>query len=208
MPYVPPKYPAKIPTYNEIWPWLDDIDWAKSTLWDALVKELRAVIIELGVLPKGAYADVAARLTALSQAAIPSGMIAIWHGLIANIPAGWILCDGTNGTPNLLDKFVKGAPTATNPGATGGAASVTLDLTQIPSHPHTIPGSGTHTHPYNSGADPEDDGPYTNAVTPQSARASGAGGEHNHGGNTGNAGGGLSHENRPPYYEVAFIMKT
>ena len=57
---------------------------------------------------------------------VPSGTIAMWHGTIANIPAGWIICDGNNGTPNLLAKFVEGVATAaTNPGATGGATSKT-----------------------------------------------------------------------------------
>lgn len=56
--------------------------------------------------------------------AVPSGIIGIWHGLITNIPSGWIICDGNSGTPNLLAKFVEGVATAlTNPGATGGATS-------------------------------------------------------------------------------------
>ena len=37
-----------------------------------------------------------------------SGMIMIWSGSIANIPSGWLLCDGNNGTPNLSGKFVLG----------------------------------------------------------------------------------------------------
>ncbi len=66
--------------------------------------------------------------------AIPPGLIAMWHGLIANIPAGWALCDGTGGTPNLIAKFVEGVATAaTNPGATGGS---TLKTTG--GHTHTI----------------------------------------------------------------------
>ncbi len=66
--------------------------------------------------------------------AIQPGLIAMWHGLIANIPAGWALCDGTGGTPNLIAKFVEGVATAaTNPGATGGS---TLKTTG--GHTHTI----------------------------------------------------------------------
>jgi len=57
--------------------------------------------------------------------AIPAGLILLWHGLLANIPAGWVLCDGTNGTPDLRSKFVKGTAAATNPGDTGGAATHT-----------------------------------------------------------------------------------
>jgi len=58
--------------------------------------------------------------------AVPSGLIAMWHGTIATIPAGWLICDGGNGTPNLLAKFVEGVATAaTNPGATGGSTAKT-----------------------------------------------------------------------------------
>lgn len=57
---------------------------------------------------------------------LPPGIICMWHGLLANIPGGWGLCDGTNGTPNLTNTFVKGVATnATNPGATGGSATHT-----------------------------------------------------------------------------------
>lgn len=54
---------------------------------------------------------------------LPAGLIVMWGGLVANIPSGWVLCDGNNGTPNLTDRFVKG--TSGNPGATGGAATHT-----------------------------------------------------------------------------------
>lgn len=197
MSYTPPKYPGEIPTYADIWPYVDDKDWMNQACWDALIKELRACLIELGVNPKGAYADVAARLTALSQAAIPSGLIAMWHGLIANIPAGWVICDGNNGTPNLLDKFVKGVPTAaTNPGSTGG----------VTNHKHTQP---THTHPNNfsipnHSLEPAEmyfSNPLECAFSPGSHPISG-GVQSGGGDDTGET------DARPPYYEVAFIMKT
>lgn len=40
---------------------------------------------------------------------VPSGGIILWKGTIATIPSGWALCDGTNGTPDLRDKFIVGA---------------------------------------------------------------------------------------------------
>ena len=47
-------------------------------------------------------------------------------GTIAQIPAGFLICDGNNGTPNLLTRFLQGVATAaTDPGATGGATSKT-----------------------------------------------------------------------------------
>jgi hypothetical protein len=63
---------------------------------------------------------------------VPRGMINLWYGSIATIPAGWALCDGSNGTPNLRDRFVVGAGSTYSVGATGGSANATLV-----SHTHT-----------------------------------------------------------------------
>jgi len=56
---------------------------------------------------------------ATAPSSFTSGMILLWSGSIASIPAGWVLCDGTNSTPNLQGLFVVGAG-ATSPAATGG----------------------------------------------------------------------------------------
>src|SRR5688572_20346960 len=53
---------------------------------------------------------------------IPAGIIVMWHGLLSAIPTGWALCDGQNGTPDLREKFAKGAAADADPGDTGGAA--------------------------------------------------------------------------------------
>jgi len=59
----------------------------------------------------------------------------MWAGLVANIPAGWNLCDGNNGTPNLTDRFIKGGV----PGSTGGAATHTHAAHSSPmNHTHTV----------------------------------------------------------------------
>ena len=47
----------------------------------------------------------------------PSGGIIMWSGTLANIPSGWFLCDGANGTPDLRSKMVPCVAAATNPGA-------------------------------------------------------------------------------------------
>ncbi len=74
-----------------------------------------------------------------TPAAVPSGIIDMWHGTIANIPAGYLICDGNNSTPNLLARFVQGVATAaTDPGATGGASNKTTT-----GHVH---GSAAHQH--------------------------------------------------------------
>ena len=41
--------------------------------------------------------------------AAPRGLIGLWSGAADTVPQGWALCDGTNGTPDLRDKFVVGA---------------------------------------------------------------------------------------------------
>ncbi|WKV16960.1 hypothetical protein [Microcystis phage MJing1] len=107
-----------------------------------------------------------ARITALeARPVIPAGLIAKWSGTVATIPTGWALCNGSNGTPDLTDKFVIGAGGTRAPGATGGAASVntsaagahahggatqghTLTAAQIPPHQHTgsTNGAGDHSH--------------------------------------------------------------
>lgn len=73
-------------------------------------------------------------LYGVNDGSIPSGIIVIWHGTIANIPSGYVICDGNNSTPNLLAKFIEGVATAaTNPGTTGGATSKTSS-----GHTHSI----------------------------------------------------------------------
>lgn len=67
---------------------------------------------------------------------LPTGIIAMWSGTIATIPAGWALCDGTNSTPDLRDKFVIGAK---QDDAGVAKTNVTGSLTQSG-------GAATHTH--------------------------------------------------------------
>lgn len=89
----------------------------------------------------------------LKQAAnvlLPSGVIIQWHGSVATIPAGWVLCDGTNATPDLRDKFVIGASTSGtyNAAATGGAASASPTSSSAGAHTHggATGAGGGHTH--------------------------------------------------------------
>ena len=353
MPYVPPKYPAEIPSAVDLPDRTNDRDWLYAARYNELKKEIRACLTELGVLPKGSFADVTARLTALALKtnvlqlnnttpytpttdyhpatmkfvldnivddhgnlagladddhsqyhndargdsrylnkenttpftpdadyepatkkyiddaviddhgnlagladddhslyhndargdsrylnkenttpftpdadyepatkkyiddlisgipAIPAGLICIWSGTLANIPTGWALCDGGGGRPNLIDKFVKGIATAgTNPGTLGGAASVTLTASQIPSHKHSISSDGDHTHTIRNSEDVEGGSRAAAASYDAGTITTSSNGAHSHGGDTGLIGGGGSHENRPPYYEVAYIIKT
>lgn len=77
-----------------------------------------------------------------SWAFVPVGGIILWSGLLASLPANWQICNGTNGTPNLRDRFVIGAGGAYAVGATGGAATINIQH----SHTSTTASSGAHTH--------------------------------------------------------------
>jgi len=84
------------------------------------------------------------------------GTITIWHGAVADIPGGRALCDGSNGTPDLRDKFIAGAGGAEySPGDQGGAKTMPHTHTG-PSHAHTGP-SHTHTGPNHRHIAPEHD---------------------------------------------------
>src|SRR3990167_3705731 len=72
---------------------------------------------------------------------IPAGVIVLWSGLLANIPSGWALCDGTAGTPDLRDRFVVGAAAAADPGTLGWASSLSHSGTAVAAHAVTQPRS-------------------------------------------------------------------
>lgn len=110
-----------------------------------------------------------ARQTIGPQSGAPHGGIALWSGALVDIPAGWALCNGANGTPDLRGRFVMGAAAGADPGATGGADSYILSTAQMPSHTHTASSgtAGSHTH----------------------TASSGSAGAHTHSGSTSSAGG-------------------
>lgn len=67
---------------------------------------------------------------------IPVGMIMMWYGSTGSIPAGWQLCDGTNGTPDLRNKFVLGAGSTYGVLSTGGALTGSGTTSAAGSHSH------------------------------------------------------------------------
>ena len=144
--------------------------------------------------------------TAVS-AAIPSGGIIIWSGSAASIPSGWYLCNGSNSTPDLRDRFVVGAGSTYAVAATGGSANAI-----VVSHTHTAtvtdPG---HTHTTQGQADADSNG--LNGAYNSSTRNSGQGiaiGSNTTGisvgiSTTGSSG---TNANLPPYYALCYIMKA
>lgn len=154
--------------------------------------------------------DVGLALQQAIALTFPTGGIIMWSGAIIDIPGGWLLCDGTNGTPDLRDRFVVGAGATYSVDDTGGSASVTLTEAQLPAHSHTGTTNTTGSHEHGagnalvvqSGAGAWARAP--NGLTPNTDSA----GQHSHTLNINNTGGGEAHENRPPYFALAFIMKV
>lgn len=155
----------------------------------------------------------------LWNAVVPSGGIIMWSGSIATIPEGWLLCDGTNGTPNLLDRFVVGAGLTYNVGTTGGSAD-----SIVPSHTHTAASASTstvsdpgHIHGLNGqsytgygNAGIVDGGGAGNPFGPQNMNAAVTGIAVAVATTTIVTAAGVSPTggNLPPYYALAYIMKT
>jgi hypothetical protein len=135
---------------------------------------------------------------------IPLGGIIMWSGAVANIPSGWSLCDGGNGTPDLRSRFVVGASgpsgpggrTRFDPGSTGGSETFTLSVAQLPPHSHNYndiyfsENQGQNQGYLGSRSSDNDNQPLT---TPRT---------------TDNTGSGAAIDARPPFYALAFIMRT
>jgi len=161
----------------------------------------------------------------------PIGGIIMWSGALNAIPAGWALCNGQNGIPDLQERFVVGAGSADNisvPGSTqyalnakGGENSVTLSESTIPSHRHSgytsTDGAHSHTGQENARADNDDNDGIGYYIGGRGGSFNNNGGNgyilstgsaHKHYFSTNPTGGGQSHENRPPYYALAYIMRT
>ena len=141
-----------------------------------------------------------------TQANLPIGVIIMWSGSTSGLPYGWVLCDGstypvgstgTITTPDLRSKFIVGASNANNGpggltiynvGSVGGEETHTLSQGEMPLHSHfvnsispggTLPGFAYHND---------------NQLVSEGSISESAGSN-------------LPHENRPPYYALAFIMK-
>ena len=161
-------------------------------------------------------------IAASSGGSIPAGIIVMWSGLLSNIPSGWHLCDGTSGTPDLREKFIKGSAAGVNPGVTGGSNTHTHDAHSASGFTHDSVVVAAHSNLAHSGTDVSAHNPYTTSVdngtdkevvssipvhtvTQPSTHTGISHTAHTHTGH-----GSKSHStesNEPVYYSLAFIMK-
>jgi len=143
---------------------------------------------------------------------VPAGIIGIWSGSVASIPSGWVICNGSNGTPDLRNLFVVGAGDTYAVGATGGSNTVTLAETNLPGHTHSVSGTtasdGAHTH--NVSGNTSNTGAHTHNVSGNTSNT----GAHTHSGSTSNTGGhshnsdNVGGQNYSPFQDSNFPIKT
>ncbi|MEL6539404.1 MAG: hypothetical protein AAFP93_01345, partial [Bacteroidota bacterium] len=137
----------------------------------------------------------------------------------SDIPAGWALCDGSQGTPDLRSRFIVGVGQGKglseyDQNATGGAERITLQKNEMPRHNHygCVEEDGSHTHeifgnkhsghPWHNRNDRVATSDATGGPSIHTQRVGG----HKH--TIEWDGGSEAHENRPPYHALSFIMKT
>lgn len=177
-----------------------------------------------------------ARIGSLKQMSkrIPPVKTALpYFGSIAGIPEGWQLCDGSNGTPDLRGKFVVGLDQGSDDyesvGQQGGEAKHTLSLSEMPRHMHSgsTNSGGSHQHGYkdsyfientpNTGYESEyaganlkgsGDTDNDNSYIYYRNRYTESAGSHTHSLSLNFSGSSQAHENRPPYYTIAYIAYT
>jgi hypothetical protein len=135
---------------------------------------------------------------------VPRGTIVMWSNYLGDsIPTGWQLCDGTNSTPDLRDKFIVGSGSSYAVGNTGGSKDAV-----VVAHSHTITDPGhLHTSMYVNW------GSITNLFTYNASPGARSGGVQNTSSSTtgitvNSTGQSGTNANLPPYYALAFIIKT
>ena len=194
---------------------------------------------------------------------VPKGAIIMWSGGVDQVPPGWALCDGTNETPDLRDRFIVAAGGAYPVEDTGGAAAHKLTVDEMPGHTHAQNGhnhtQNSHNHGQNAHGHSATTGHQSKGHTHKANQTMGSVGHnklgdqqmsagpgtdfwnHKHYSTTSgisanhshavtvsnktatnkavtatnktatatnkNTGGGSAHENRPPYFALAFIMR-
>lgn len=142
---------------------------------------------------------------------VPSGVIMMWSGSNNSIPSGFVLCNGSNGTPDLRNRFIVGSGSSYSTGNTGGANSVTLSISQMPSHNHSASSSVSdpgHSHSFKGATGSSGSGTSSRDSVPETQQTGSSTTGISVSTSIGNTGGNSSHENRPPYYALAYIMKT
>ena len=134
---------------------------------------------------------------------IPIGGIIMWSGI--TVPDGWALCNGSNGTPDLRNKFIMGKNSVGDLiGLQGGREYVTLTVANLPAHNHLYAGDDQVDHIGDGNYKAWDNVVSRPGSYDATSNTSGAGTIYR----TSNTGSGTSFSILPPYYKLAFIMRV
>ena len=142
----------------------------------------------------------------------PIGSIVMWAGDPESLLSGWVLCDGSNGTPDLRDKMIRGASTDIDILSTGGSVSHTHSLSDG-AHKHGTGNTSSASIPLHSHEVSDTPGPLYDGNTDVDQQAPSTSFSHSHGYSSS---GGHAHAVSspdaflayPPYYNLAFIMRV
>lgn len=218
---------------NDAWISLGNVDNSTDTF--SLVSSAALTGSPTSNTPSASDDSTRIATTAFVRDIIPTGVIVMWSGSIASIPAGWYVCDGNNGTPDLRNRFV----IAANADDSGVAkTAITGSATQtggnkdliVPAHTHSAStdsqGAATGSISANIGSDfgSFQTGSATGVFSVSGAslpnRMQGAAGvgsrptvdmsipAHSHSVTVGSSGSSPANANLPPYYALAYIMKA
>jgi microcystin-dependent protein len=156
----------------------------------------------------------------VEASSVPQGTILSWFGQLANIPSGFAVCDGKNGTPDLRNRFIVGAGDAYKLSDIGGEDAVKLEPSQTSSHYHTFGYHNANNNGYFiTTASKKINASLPSGTHPAKWNGSGGGGWYGWDGSGWAGGQNLvtsltvvteaqkPHENRPPYYALHYIMK-
>jgi hypothetical protein len=194
---------------------------APSEIWLTFGYNYKFILQDSGGATIATYDDIYGILGTIPAASstLPTGMILLWSGSIGSIPAGYLLCDGTNSTPDLRNRFIVGAGSTYSVNQTGGSAD-----SIVVSHNHTATSTSTVTDPghqhaltnygsaqagddnagapvmastgYSTGRNPNPTNTATTSITVATATTTATSGTSGTGANI------------PPYFALCYIMKS
>ena len=182
-------------------PTYDIVDGSGNVVLEDVKIEMKTPVVQEGTPINKALFDTIQDDFDSTYRNIPKGLICMWSG--SEVPNGWYLCNGENGTPDLRNRFVVGSGSDYSIGDKGGSNTVALTVANLPEHEH-------YTKVRESSSDRATEGNgdvLSGNWSGQTELVMHKGSGYDFTINTSNTGSGTAHENRPPYYALAYIMK-
>lgn len=181
---------------------------------EGLISTASGLSVNVG---NGLQADQKNGVSLIPEQMLQKGMVMMFAGTANEIPKGWAICNGSNGTPDLRDRFIVMAGTKYNGKGEGstttGNATVTgtvtvgetkLSINQIPAHTHTYTYRDYAIRKYNGESWNSN---YVNGTIKGTTSSVGGGEGHDHTATLSTNTHSHTFSAVPPYYALIFIMK-